>query len=541
MTRRPWLLICAPIVVVAALGCASRAHLGKAQPPEGPATTIDPPAGTIRGTLADGLRVFLGIPFAAPPVGAYRFRPPQPAAHFDTAFDATHYGAVCPQLGRGADEGKAVADDVAVEGSEDCLHLNVWAHTDETPRPVMVFIHGGGFQQGSNSKLYYEGANLARASGAVVVTVNYRLGVLGLLATTALADESGDGSAGNYAIRDQLAALRWVHDNIAAFGGDAANVTVFGESAGAMSVCALVASPLSTGLFARGIIESAGGCLSLPRLDAGVGRAQSGFARGAEIAAAAGCAGDDQLACLRSRDAASLVRAGTRELTPHPMLALRYSPVIDGVVLTASTAERLRSGAVRVPLVIGTNADESSIFVARSPLDDDADYERKLTDAFGAQADAVSKIYPPSAFGSAREAYARAITETGFVCPSLALADAAATGGTPVYAYHFTYARAGRIGDKLGAFHGAEVAYLFWSFPAVLKPNADDQRITATLRTAWAGFATSGVPVADPPWPPYRSAAPAIYLIDVPSSVVTDVTDGRCAALHVAGVVDAAQ
>ena len=200
------------LALVAGCSCGGASFGG---PPEGTPTELVPPAGPMTGILAKDLRVFLGVPYAAPPIGPNRFRPPVRAAHFDTPFDASKYGKVCPQLPR-HDHGAPIEDDLEVEGDEDCLNLNVWAHADEKKRPVMVFIHGGGFQQGTGSKPYYEGSTLAREGDVVVVTINYRLGVLGLLASEELAAESPDHAAGNYAILDQIAALEWVRDNIEA-------------------------------------------------------------------------------------------------------------------------------------------------------------------------------------------------------------------------------------------------------------------------------------------------------------------------------------
>lgn len=517
-------------VALGSMSCSGRFPTS-ASPPNGPPTLVETPVGPIRGTLVGDMRVFLGIPYAAPPVGPDRFRPPRPAARFDAPFEATHYGPVCPQLARQSGFFRPAKPDATVNGREDCLHLNVWTPADGRTRPVMVFIHGGGFQQGGNSKPFYEGSRLSREADVVVVTINYRIGVLGLLALEDLAKESADGSTGNYAIRDQMAALRWVRNNIAAFGGDPTNVTIFGESAGAMSVCALVASPLAAGLFERAIMESGGGCVSLPGLreDARRGRL-SGYARGAEIAAAAGC-GDakDVLECLRAQDAAALVRAGTHHREVQGIPTPIFSPVIDGVTLTASAADRLRRGEVALPLIIGSNADESTLFMPLIHLSDAVEYERIMRATFGAHTDAVLKIYPVAASGDARAALGRVITETGFVCPALELAEAA-SGMHTAYSYHFTHRREGFIGKRLGAFHGIEVLYLFWGMP--FEPSENDLHVIRVMRAAWGGFAHTGVPGADPPWPAYTRNTRAIYQIDVQPRVVTDVTEGRCARLQ---------
>ncbi|MBI4952657.1 MAG: carboxylesterase family protein [Myxococcales bacterium] len=524
------------LATVLILRCGGRAGPRAAAPPVGAPTTVEAPAGPVQGILAGELRVFLGIPYAAPPVGASRFRPPQPAAHFATPFDASHYGPVCPQLGREAESDGEVGADDPVDGSEDCLHLNVWTHADERARPVMVFIHGGGFQQGSNSKPYYEGSNLARAADVVIVTVNYRLGVLGFLAHEALAAESPEGSAGNYGLRDQVAALGWVRDNIAAFGGDPNNVTIFGESAGAMSVCALVASPLARGLFARAIAQSGGGCHDVPSLrEDPRGRGRSGFARGLEVARAAGCADTpDLLACLRSRDAASLVRAGAQPGAVKGVFALRFGPVVDGAVLTATPFERARQGGLEVPLVAGSNADEATIFMPRLKVTSAEGYATVVRDSYPEHADALLGLYP--ADGDAWQApFARLLTEVGFVCPQLALVEAASAGPQPAYAYYFTRRRQGPLGRKVGAFHGVELAYLFWPFAFEL--GEDDALVTKAMRAAWGSFARRGAPDVTPAWPAFRKDAPSVYRIDVRPAVVADPSEGRCASLRAAGVV----
>ena len=254
-------------------------------------------SGWVRGSTTDtGTWSFRGIPYAAAPVGDLRFRPPAPAACAPTEIAATDFGAMCPQF-EGEEEGIATG---RIVGDEDCLTLNVWTPPDYGERtsalPVLFFIHGGGNTAGSSSKrvggqAMYDGERLAASNEAVVVTINYRLGPLGYLTLPSLAAESEHASAGNYGLLDQIAALAWVRDNIGAFGGDPARVLVFGESGGAVDTCMMVATPLAAGLFSAALMES-GACA-----------AQSGAERqsqGAELAAAAGCDGADEVACLRA-------------------------------------------------------------------------------------------------------------------------------------------------------------------------------------------------------------------------------------------------
>lgn len=516
-----------------AAACGPRGDPG-IELPEGAAAEVRLDAGRVRGTRLGRLRVFLGIPYAAPPIGALRWRPPSPPPPLHGVLDATRAGPVCPQLDRARrGDPTAPADDAPVRGEEDCLRLNVWAHADARIRPVMVFVHGGGFQQGSGTQSSYEGSTLARNGEVVVVTLSYRLGALGLLAHEAFAAADARGSAGDYAIRDQLAALRWVREHIAAFGGDADNVTIFGESAGAVSVCALVASPLGRGLFRRAIAQSPGGCDNWPTLRQGVRGGLSGFARGAEIAAAAGC-GDprDAAACLRAKDAATLVRAGTRGERRNGLPV--YSPVIDGVVLVGDAPSRLRAGANDVPLLVGSNADESAAFAGSREVPDEASYERAIREVAGPRAEAVLSVYPPRALGEPRETFLRAFTELSFTCPAETLARAAAQGPEPAYLYHFLHRPPGPVGRIMGAFHGIELSYLFGVFPMGWSPPEDDRRVMHLVQSAWTSFAHAGIPRTVPAWRPYRVEAPAVLALDTRPVLASDVTQGRCARLRAA-------
>ncbi len=239
----------ATVLVLAALALTVAPVL--AAPTEGGgAPVLRITTGRVGGKVEDGVAAYLGIPYAAPPVGELRWKPPAPPAPWDGVREATQYGPSCPQ------PPGALGGDVGPM-DEDCLRLNVWtaARAGDPPRPVMVWIHGGGLRQGSGSMRTYDGASLARA-GVVLVSINYRLGVLGFLAHPALTAESPHHTSGDYGLMDQIAALHWVHDNIRAFGGDPGNVTIFGESAGAVSVCDLMCSPLAKGLFERAIAES---------------------------------------------------------------------------------------------------------------------------------------------------------------------------------------------------------------------------------------------------------------------------------------------
>ena len=510
------------MLVLAAAGC----HHGQISLPPGPDAVIDTGVGRVRGTQLDDVAVYLGIPYAAPPVGALRWRPPVAAPALAGVFDATHPGPICPQLDRGRDRTSTDASKMAIEGAEDCLRLNVWtpAH-DEGHTPVMVFVHGGGFQQGAGSKAYYDARVLAARENVVVVTINYRLGVLGMIAHEAFARESPTGSAGNYGILDQIAALHWVHDHIGAFGGDAANVTIFGESAGAVSVCALIASPLTTGLFGRAIVESGGGCADLATLTTPSRGSLAGFTRGHEITDALGCTSGDVAACMRGKDLATLVRAdlvGTRNGLGLP----DFHPVIDGTVLVKSALDRYRDHEIHTPLIVGSNAGEASFFVPGTI--DDGTYEARVRAVFKGFADTVLAVFPPRSHGDAHATFERALTEAVFTCPAQNLARVAGESA-PAYLYYFAH-EPPLIGGKLGAFHGVELAYLFASLPGAARLPDAEQDVSRLVQHTWAAFARTGTP-DDLRWPAYRADAPATFVIDTAPKTVPDVSDGRCAKL----------
>jgi para-nitrobenzyl esterase len=487
-------------------------------------------AGPVRGVLEDDLRIFRGIPYAAPPLGDLRFRRPTDPLPFDGTFEASDFGPVCPQLGRD----NLLTPSDTFEGDEDCLTLNVWAHESGRARPVMVFIHGGGFQIGSGVQATYEGSDLARATDHLVVTLNYRLGTLGLLATEDLVDEDADGSAGNYAIFDQIAALEWVRDNIAAFGGDPNNVTIFGESAGGVSVCMLLGSPLAEGLFVRGIIESGGGCYGWPQLRVAPEGRSSAMEVGTAIVEAAGCAGEpDEIACMRSLSPEALVRAGAEGPTSPLGAGLTdFFPNVDGVVLIADTYDRFRTGAVDFPLIIGSNADEATIFLVGVVILTERAYRNRARTLLGpVLGDQVLTIYPASDFASPRQAFVTAFGELVFVCPALAMAQAAAGGSEPAYSYHFTRTLPGLLAP-FGAFHGLELAYVFGNYPESYTPSAEDLVIRDLMQSRWGSFARG-----EAPWAAYERDAPQIFLIDEPSDTVDEIVAGRCADLQAVGAI----
>jgi para-nitrobenzyl esterase len=476
--------------------------------------------GAVRGVAEGGTLAYKGIPYAAPPVGERRWRPPaEPVCHA-AELAATAFGPACPQTGAGG----------AAEGDEDCLTLNIWAPAAETGvaalRPVLVFIHGGGNIQGASSQPVYDGRYLAERGGGVVVTINYRLGALGFLAHPALSAESGRGVSGNYGILDQIAALRWVQRNITAFGGDPNRVLIFGESAGGVNVCVLVASPLANGLFSAALIES-GGCVQ--------GQLARAEQFGGEFAGMAGCAGAANiLACLRSKSAAELLDAYRARISIGTLGQLPFAPNVDGFVLTGSPIEVIRSGAHNhVPFVIGANADETA-GLNPPPVPNEAAYKELLTRSLGQRAaDAVLARYPATEYASPRQAYIAATSDAAFICPTRRVARAAAQAQSePVYRYFFTHALDGGAGRALGAFHGLELAFVFGTLgrASSYSPSADELSLADAMVGYWSRFAASDDPNGGGAtvWPAYAPATDPYLRLDTSISSAEGVRTAQC-------------
>ncbi|MCB9630551.1 MAG: carboxylesterase family protein [Sandaracinus sp.] len=474
-------------------------------------------SGDVIGVVDDGVHVFRSIPYAAPPVGALRFARPEPHPGWSTPLDTatTDPALACPQR-----------NDGTLLGEEDCLVASVFAPADASDAPVMVFVHGGGFSQGSGNLPLYDGAALARR-GVVVVTFNYRLGTLGFLAGAAL--EEDDGAAGNFGLHDQLLALRWVRDHARAFGGDPDEVTIFGESAGAVSVGVHVASPESAGLFARAIAQSGGGGYPTKT------RAQQ-YGRGAELASAMGCSLDD-LACLRNPalDLATIVDAASSG-APSGLGLPDVGPHVDGLILPGEVFARVRDGRANdVPWVIGHNADEASVFTLAVSVPDEDAFRRVVGSVVGpAFVDSLVTLYPASEFGGRwKSAYDALFADLAFVCSAVALTEAA-SDGAPAYGYHFTRS----LGPR-GSFHGLELFYVFGNLDVVpgYVPSATDRALTETMQRAWTGFARAGRPDFEPGWSAYDPASPSFAILNEPPSTASEIRGGRCGALRELGLV----
>jgi len=424
--------------------------------------------------------------------------------------------------------------------SEDCLYLNVFtpAGSAGDRLPVMVWIHGGGFTTGSGSQAYYDGAALARR-GVVVVTINYRLGPFGFFAHPALSAESPHGVSGNYGLLDQIAALQWVQRNIAAFGGDPERVTIFGESAGSVSVCWHLVSPLSEGLFHRAIAQSGvpGGRLRhLKKVCRGREPMES---IGRKIAADLGAdAAEDPLAHLRGIDAATLLEA-TRPAQGLFGRGLKFGPVIDGWVAPGDPHRLFESGKFhRVPVLTGANADEGTMFLKQLKIRGKLGY-RFLVKTFAREhADDLLKQFPARTQGEVPEALNRMVTVMAFVAPARALARQVAANGGRAWLYHFSRDATTKRFRSYGAFHGAEIAYVFGHTRApvtrgtrwVLGYDEADHRLADTMSACWARFAATGDPNGDdlPEWPRYDPTADRLLVFGDEVAVTSGLHREAC-------------
>jgi len=493
-------------------------------PPAELGEVVETTGGSLRGEADGDLVVFRGVPYAAPPVGELRFTPPEPHEGWSGMRHAIAFGHECPQR-----------DGDAVKGDEDCLTLNVWAPAEPGPRPVMLFIHGGAFVNGSGVRELYDGANLSRAGDVVVVTINYRLGALGFLTRESLA--GSDGALGNYGIRDQIAALTWVRDNIAAFHGDPDAVTIFGESAGAGSICALLGAEAADGLYAGAIMQSGGGCGGYQDPREG---ATPMIARHASITEGVGCAaGEGEAACLRAADADAFVlaqRSDAVDLAADIGSAVEFAPAIDSVFLHEQPIDRVRSGeAPDVPIMIGSNADEAFIFTLDRAFMTWRGYDRLVRQIYPAQADALLALYSADTFDRPRAALDALVGDLLFVCPTLSFGNAVPTGN-PVFVYHYTHVLAGLLGAG-GAVHGVELLFVFDQFPGWYAERPEDRALVETMQGAWTSFAHDGVPALPETWPSYDPSAETIPLLTTPVALTDELVGGRCAALEDLGIL----
>ncbi len=492
--------------------------------------TITLDSGAIHGGALDGIRHFFGIPYAAPPLGANRFRAPQPVTPWSDVRPAIEIGSQCPQS-------------ISLAGSsddEDCLFVNVWAPSGAHDLPVMVWLHGGAFIIGSGGEKYYDGSNLAKA-GVVVVTLNYRLGLFGFLAHPALrTDDPAFPTAGNYGLEDQHAALEWVQRNIAAFGGDPTRVTLFGESAGGMSTCELYLSSRSHGLFEAAIAES--GLCSSPLLEIPRATAE---AQGTMLAEQLGCPGNDAATvdCLRAKSPDDLLTATPIPSSSDPAGGPVYQPqilpgslpTIDGYVIEQPMADALAAGQFETrPLILGNVKDEGTLF--HSPLfaqavADEAAYRAALATRFdAATVDAIVAHYPVSAYASANRALAQVTGDAYFLCPSRRFARGIVARGAVLYRYSFEQALAQPFAADLGVFHSSELPFVFGNDTFPLGRIGDATALSTAMQHYWTQFAKFFDPndAGAVAWPAYDASAPQLVL-GTPITTGKALDDGICA------------
>lgn len=478
--------------------------------------------GAARGYLAAPGAVFKAIPFAEPPVGALRWREPQPVKPWRGVRNATRYSAACVQnpLGTGVFLGP-LARRYGVNYptpkwniSEDCLYLNIWTAEwpVKEPRAVMLWIHGGSNRIGSGNEPGYNSAELAK-HGVVVVTINYRLGALGFFAHPALTRESPHASSGNYGLLDQIAALQWVRDNIAQFGGDPARVTVFGESAGAIDAGMLMCSPLAGGLFGRAIMES-GPVLGLAYAHS-LRQAERFGERVATLALRgqpADSAGDSYMQRLRALPAQAILDAAAQASKQEPNPEF----VLDGWVLARTPQAVFAAGGQQpVSLMIGNNAREASVFRGASgaPLAVDQGPLKTLHISFGNMAPIAMAAYVIDTHTGRTAAGDEWLNDALMTCPSAAMATLNAAAGNVSFVYQFRRSIPGKGESDLGSFHSLELPYVFgalhsaaWSWLTFAKL---DEGIAAAMQSYWTNFAKTGDPNGSglPQWRPYRPAS----------------------------------
>jgi para-nitrobenzyl esterase len=467
--------------------------VGRGSSPEiakGADDSVEVEGGRIAGVpLPDspGVVAYKGIPFAAPPLGDLRWKPPQPVVPWEGVRDARAFGPACSQ--RPYPEGSLFASKLE-RVSEDCLNLNVWtvgtAATE--PRPVLVWIHGGSLTRGAGSLPFYDGAALA-GKGAVVVTINYRLGAFGFLALPGLTAESEHRASGNYGLLDQVAALRWVQRNIRALGGDPGRVTIVGESAGSRSVAFLLSSPLARGLFHRAIGESGGGLGVMQSLK----EAEEAGAKWASSFA------DTSLGALRAKSAEDVLSATG---------AAGFPVIVDGWALPRDVTTTFAEGAQNdVPTLVGYNADEATALYPFVPTPATA-YVEKSRLRYGALTEDFLRIYPVRTDDDARAAHNASLRDSmlGWATRSWARA-ATATGKSKVYSYYFTRVPPGFNSERYGAFHGAEIAYVFGNLQPPRPWQDVDRALSAAMMSYWINFAIHGNPngAGLPPWPAYEA------------------------------------
>jgi para-nitrobenzyl esterase len=490
----------------ALLGLAAMSGLNSAPP-----AVVRVDTGALQGVVDDGVVSYKGIPFAAPPVDDLRWRPPQPVAPWTSVRQAAEYGADCMQGRFGPPPAPGAPP--APMPSEDCLYLNVWQPASAAPRaklPVMVWIYGGGFMGGSSSSPNTSGTQFAK-QGVILVAANYRVGRFGFFAFPALSRERPEETKGNYAYMDEIAALQWVKRNISVFGGDPDNVTIFGFSAGGVSVHSLLASPMARGLFHKAIVESGGSRDSV--LTARPMRADgvdpnypvSAETIGINFGRSMGIEATDQAALARLRGlSAEEVLRGTEAQSGVRPPSYEITPILDGKLITetAETAYKARHEP-RVPLLVGSNSADTAGNRIRATT------KEQLFARFGQWSDQAKAAYDPDGSTDLATLISRANDDFGQAEPARFAANAFVANGSPVYRYRFSYVQtAMRERMRMGTPHGGEIAFVFGTlgaggFGPPTPPTAQDQAVSRMVQSYWVNFAKTGDPngAGLPAWP----------------------------------------
>ncbi len=497
-----------------ALASAGAAMLpGPALAEEGTGPVVSAPAGSVRGQAEGDVLAFKGIPYAAPPVGELRWQPPQEAAAWDGVRDASDFGPACyqPTIPGAANE---IYHEELGPMSEDCLSLNVWAPKDAENAPVFVWIHGGALVSGTSGFDMYDGARMAE-QGVIVVSINYRLGVLGFLAHPELSEESAQGISGNYGLMDQIAALRWIEQNIAAFGGNPDNVTIAGESAGALSVMWLMTAPPARGLFDKAIMQS-GYMISSPALKEAQNGHPSAESMGVWLQDKLDAPG---LPALRAMEPGELVNRSARA-------GFLIWSTVDGTLIPHQIAETFDLGEqARVPVIAGFNSGEIRSLRRLLPPAPatKSGYEEKIRELYGDLADVFLALYPSDNVDESMLATTRDALY-GWTAERLARKQTEAGQDAFLYLFDHGYPEADKAG--LHAFHASEIPYVFGTihdtapnWPKIPR-TAEERALSNAMLQYWASFARDGAPTAhgQVDWPAYGADAAFVVFDETPQA-----------------------